>query len=160
MANPYQALYTFLDTLKTIKKRGGGGLAIVPRNVPHWKVETTKGGELDYLAWPSVDYNTEKTLWTQLSSASEKNLPWPLGEGLIASNMLDRLVPTDYPENQIPAQRIFVILARVGTVNEVVSNMDKGLRLMDPNYPIIKLINPWWYAGGVGALIAVYFLLN
>ncbi len=159
-SNPYQQLYTFLDALKVVQKRGGGNLAIVPRNILSWRIETTKGGEADYLAWSQVDYNNQKLLWSQLGTASQKQLPWPLGNSFYVAAELDKLNPLNYKDEQIPVQQIFVILAQTATVDEAIKNINNGLKIMDPKYPIIRTINPIWVAGGIGVLLTTYFLVK
>lgn len=152
-------LYGFSDRLKAVVDRGGGNLPLVPYPITKWAIYTTKGGEMDFIAWPSVDYTAAQTLWAIAGgvwAAKHPDQPipsWPLGRGEAVRKTLDAFNPTSFPSEKAAIDFLRTqVFAYVLTVKQSRDVIEEGLRSMDPDYPWTRRITPGWLLGG-GAMI-------
>ena len=160
-------LYSFSDHLREAVKRGAGSLPLIPRLVPAWQIQVTKGGEVDYIAWPITEYDTAKLLWIMQANqwaaqGTGRTQPdWPLGraEGVIKT--LDSYTPGQYGSDKEATkffkERVFVY---VPTVQQARNSIEAGMRMMDPDYPWTRIVPPKVLFGVVGVLLGSFYYFH
>lgn len=151
-----EILQSFLEKLKQIEKLTGGNLFLIPRGDAKfpWSIQTTKGDEFQYIAWPMTDYVLLKLSWTQ-QIFNKYGLPWPFGDGLGANNLLDKYNPEDYINSVAAVTQLKRIFIKTNTIHNGREALEKGINMFllgptenkkNPNYLL-------WVLGGFGLFV-------
>jgi hypothetical protein len=135
--------------------------------IPSWQIQVTKGGEVDYIAWPIVEYDTAKLLWVMqanqwIAQGPNRTMPdWPLGRADGVIKTIDSYIPGRYG-NEKEATKFFKerVFSYVPTVKQAREKIEAGMRLMDPNYPWTRIVPPKVLIGAAAALLGSFYYFH